>query len=110
MRVKDRVCALANFTCTEGETPSGPCGKVSVTGFEFSLPLEGIVEKSAEVARLKGEIKKLEKDLAFVVKRLNNKNFVDRAKPELVDKERKRKDDYADRLKTLEDALQSLNA
>ena len=49
------------------------------------LPLEGVVDVAEELARLDKVLAKAEKDVAQLEKRLGNKNFVERAKPEIVE-------------------------
>jgi valyl-tRNA synthetase len=76
--------------------------------FEFQIPLAGLVDSSAEASRLESEVKKLREDIGFVEKRLANPNFVDKAKPELVDKERARLTEFQEKIKSLETSLAKL--
>ncbi len=89
-------------------TPSGPSGKVATNEFVFTLPLEGLVDTAAEKSRLNNEIKRVKTDVEFSLKRLENPAFVERAKPELVSKERETLAQNQEKLKTLEDALMRL--
>lgn len=90
--------------------PSGPSGRVAVPGFDISIPLAGLVDTGAEAQRLETEIAKVREDLGFVEKRLANKNFVDKAKPELVEKERERLREFQGKLSALEESLRQLKA
>ncbi|MCK5361771.1 MAG: class I tRNA ligase family protein, partial [Gammaproteobacteria bacterium] len=54
------------------------------------IPLAGLIDTEAEAARLAKEIEKHAKDLGRSEQKLANANFVDRAPPEIVDKERAR--------------------
>ena len=58
----------------------------------------------------------MEKDLAYqknfllsVQKKLSNERFVQNAKPEIVELERKKQADAEARIKTIEESLQHLN-
>ena len=65
------------------------------------IPLAGLIDKDAELARLQKNIDKLDKEHARLTAKLGNSNFVDRAPPAVVDKER-------EKLQECETALNSL--
>ena len=69
------------------EAPKG-AGTAVVNGAEIFIPLEGIVDFEAELARLDKELAKLDKTLQGVQAKLANANFVDKAPAEVVDKEK----------------------
>ena len=54
------------------------------------VPLADIIDPKAEVARLEKELEKLRKNSDSIAKKLENKNFVDRAPAVVVEKERER--------------------
>ena len=57
---------------------------------ELLVPMAGLIDKDAELARLERETNKLEKDLARIQGKLNNNAFVDKAPAEVVEKEREK--------------------
>ena len=63
---------------------------ISATGasLDIHLPTKGLVDEQAEIERLEKQLAKIEDDLLKVCKKLSNQNFVERAKPEVVQKER----------------------
>ncbi|WP_019592164.1 valine--tRNA ligase [Thioalkalivibrio sp. ALRh] len=61
-----------------------------VDEMQLLIPLAGLIDKDAELARLDKEIGKLDKNLEQSEKRLANASFVDRAPAEVVQKERDR--------------------
>ncbi|MGC4093414.1 MAG: valine--tRNA ligase [Polyangiaceae bacterium] len=67
-------------------SPERPRGYlVSVAGdVEVLVGLRGLVERNKEEERLGRQLKKLEKDVKVLEGRLNNKNFVGNAPPEVV--------------------------
>ena len=69
------------------------------------VPLEGLVDPEKERERLGRELKKVEKDLAVVTKKLSNANFVDRAPAEVVQTERERLTSLTDKRDKLQAAL-----
>jgi valyl-tRNA synthetase len=58
-----------------------------VAGCELFVPLSGVVDFAAEIARLTKELTKLEKELAAVTKKLANAAFRANAPAEVVAKE-----------------------
>ena len=70
----------------------------TVAGIDLFLPIEGLVDSEKELARLAKEEERLTAELAKLDERLANPQFVDRAKPEVVERERLTADDLRDRL------------
>jgi valyl-tRNA synthetase len=58
------------------------------------LPLEGVIDVSAEKERLQKEIGKLEAEIATVRKKLSNPSFVERAPAAVVAEHRQREQDF----------------
>jgi valyl-tRNA synthetase len=56
---------------------------------EVLVGLKGLVAKDDEIARIDREMKKVEKDIGGLEKRLGSAGFVDRAPPEVVEEARK---------------------
>ncbi|MEM9195157.1 MAG: valine--tRNA ligase [Myxococcota bacterium] len=77
-------------------------------GVRVLVNLEGLVDLEKERDRLERAIKKAEKDLAAVEKKLGNKNFVDRAPKEVVTQERERMESLTEKRAQLQSALNSL--
>jgi len=61
-----------------------------IDGAELFLSLEGLVDFSEEKKRLEKEMKKVLDDLAFINKKLANRDFLDRAPQEVIKKEKAR--------------------
>ena len=78
---------LARLTpVTVGEAPSGPAMQVTALSDVFVIPLEGIIDIGAEKARLEKALAASQKEAKSLEGRLSNANFVERAKPEAVEK------------------------
>lgn len=68
-----------------------PASANAVVGtLECHIPLAGLIDKSAELARLDKEMQKLKKDCEKFLKKLDNPNYVNKAPAEVVEKERER--------------------
>ena len=74
--------------------PAGGTAQLVVEGLSYALPLEGVIDLAAERARLSKAAEQAEKEAAALAGRLNNPGFVERAKPEAVEKAR---EDFAAR-------------
>ncbi|MEE7457876.1 valine--tRNA ligase [Methylorubrum populi] len=94
-----------------GFTEAAPKNSVQllVRGSVAALPLEGIVDLAAEVARLKKEAGKAKSEIAKIEGKLGNADFLARAPEEVVDEQRERRDAEAARLAKIEEALVRLS-
>ncbi len=55
---------------------------------EVFVPIKGYVDVEAELGRLERELENVERELSAIKKRLSNENFLKKAPPEVVEKER----------------------
>ena len=83
------------------EVPKG-CASAVVKGCELFIPLEGVVDFEAELARLDKELTKLSKELEIVTKKLANESFTSKAPAEIVAKEQAKAADFAEKKEILE--------
>ncbi|GAB4246708.1 valine--tRNA ligase [Deferrisoma sp.] len=70
-------------------------------GLEIYVPLAGVVDLAAEGKRLEKEISRLDQDLERVRKKLANPNFTGKAPAEVVEKERAKEAELAEKLEKL---------
>ncbi|MBL8064797.1 MAG: valine--tRNA ligase [Chthonomonadaceae bacterium] len=66
--------------------PEGAYVTTTCFGIDFYLPMDGLVDKEREAARLQKDELRLVGQIEPLKRRLNDPNFVERAKPEAVDK------------------------
>ncbi|MCX7115570.1 MAG: valine--tRNA ligase [Gammaproteobacteria bacterium] len=57
---------------------------------EVCIPMAGLLNKTAELARLDKELAKLAKDIIYSEGKLNNEQFVAKAPPEVIEKEKEK--------------------
>ncbi len=92
--------------------PPGEEAPVSATALvgelEILVPMAGLIDKDAELARLAREIEKLSKDVARVAGKLNNPSFVDKAPPAVVAREREKMQTQQQALETLQEQEQRI--
>ena len=78
---------LARLTpVTLNDAPSGPAMQITAGEDVFVIPLEGIIDIDAEKARLEKALAASQKEAKSLEGRLSNAKFVERAKPEAVEK------------------------
>ncbi|WP_454280266.1 valine--tRNA ligase [Sphingomonas sp. Marseille-Q8236] len=94
VRQAGALARLARVEAAEGEATGG-AAQVVVDEATFVLPLEGVIDLDAERQRLSKAIAAVEKERDALGGRLSNASFVERAKPEAVEKARA---DHADKM------------
>jgi len=68
-----------------------PESAIALVGdMKILIPMAGLIDKDAELARLEKEIQRIEKELPRIEGKLSNAAFVDKAPPEVIDKEREK--------------------
>ena len=93
------------------ETANQPRGiTLVVNPLVVRLPLEGVVDISAEAERLRGELADCESNLTRVGKLVANPNFRAKAKPEVVETEEERLKSLEERQQRLKEILEQLEA
>lgn len=85
-----------------------PAISAVVRNIELFLPLSGLLDLAQERERLQKQIDKLAKELAGIENKLNNLNFIQNAKPEVVAKEREKHGEIATKLALIQEQLQDL--
>ena len=100
---------LARLTpVTVGEAPAGPAMQVTAGSDVFVVPLEGVIDIDAERARLTKALEASQKEAKSLEGRLSNPNFVERAKPEAVEKAREDQAHHVGEIERLTAALARL--
>ena len=84
-----RMARVTHVAALTGEVPKGSAQAV-LDEATLIIPLEGLIDISAEQERLKKELAKAEDEIGKTEKKLANENFVTRAKPEIVQEMRER--------------------
>ncbi|NVJ20570.1 valine--tRNA ligase [Myxococcus sp. AM011] len=92
--------------------PPGPkppqAAAFMATNLEIYVPLAGLVDLDAERDRLRKEMARSEQEAASILRKLENPNFVAKAPPDVVEKDRARVLELKERKAKLEDHLQRI--
>jgi valyl-tRNA synthetase len=79
-----------------------------IGALEIYLPLDDLVNLDEERARLSKEVGKVEDELGRVQKKLDNADFIAKAKNEIVQKEREKATQFEEKIRTLRSSLAKL--
>jgi len=90
------------------EAPPQGAVQLVVRGEVAALPLKGVIDLSAESARLAKEMAKADADIARVDAKLNNANFAARAPEEVVEEEKEKREEAQARKAKIAEAMDRL--
>jgi valyl-tRNA synthetase len=108
-RWNDIVKRLARLTTIDfADRPPEGAVQLLVRGEVVALPLKGVIDLSAEKARLDKEIVKAEADIKRVDAKLGNEKFVANAPEEIVEEEKEKREAAVARKAKLQEALERL--
>ncbi|MED5510109.1 MAG: valine--tRNA ligase [Pseudomonadota bacterium] len=103
-----RLANLESIDLLDGEAPAAATALVGK--MEILIPLEGLIDKDAEIARLNKEMSKLDKVIKQSSGKLANENYVAKAPAEVVAKEREKLEEMQQAYQQLEQQVQALGA
>ncbi|MEQ1713110.1 MAG: class I tRNA ligase family protein, partial [Hyphomicrobium sp.] len=111
LRNEDMLKRLARLDAITFEKTAPKGAAVIVVGETMAaLPLAGIIDMGAEAKRLQKEIAAADSDLGKMNAKLDNPNFVERAKPEAIEEARERKAELEGQIKKLSTQMKRIEA
>lgn len=105
-----KLAALESITWLSPEATAPMSATALVGQMEILVPMAGLIDKEAEIARLTKESARLEQDIAKTEGKLANAAFVDKAPAEVVEKERNRVVENKIALEKLREQIEKMNA
>ena len=103
-----KMCNLSSVEKVSEKQPGAVGFLVGTT--EFSVPLNDKLDMEAELEKLNAELIYQEGFLQSVLKKLSNERFVQNAKPEIVENERKKQADAESKIALLKENILALRA
>ncbi|MDR1453065.1 MAG: valine--tRNA ligase [Candidatus Margulisbacteria bacterium] len=79
-----------------------------IGGAEVFVPLDNLIDLRAEIARLEKEKNKYQAEINRVKNKLANKSFIEKAPPEVIEKEKEKEKTCAEKFKIVEEQLKAL--
>ncbi len=107
--IKDLTKVDAIEVKGEGEAPENSVSAIAGS-VKIFIPLKGLIDVEAETARLTKELEKIIKEVEGVEKKLSNENFVKKAPPEVVAKDRARVVGLREKEAALNEQIERLKA
>lgn len=90
---------------------SAPASATALVGeMEILIPMAGLIDKEAELARLNKAADKLDKDVARTSGKLGNENFVSKAPAAVIEKEREKLADMQMQLAKINEQKETIKA
>lgn len=105
--VVSKMCNLSSFSAVS-EKQAEAVGFLVGT-VEYAVPLADKMDVDAELQKLQSELTYTEGFLQSVLKKLSNERFVQNAKPEIVENERKKLADAESKIALLKEQIEALS-
>ncbi len=82
------LAKVNNLSFTEGEIKE-KCATDVASGVEIYVPLGDVIDVEREITRIDKEIRKIDEDLERAFKKLKNRDFLEKAPPEIIEKNKR---------------------
>ena len=105
-RYVENLCRTENLDLQSGGQRPKASATAIVDEVEVYLPLKGLINLDEEEKRVQKELARVLEDLSRTQRKLQNQDFVSRAKPEAVEKEKEKARTMADKAAKLQESLE----
>ena len=102
------MASQVNATAIQFTTEDAQGIKFVVQDIQGVITADIEIDTSAQLKQLNKDLEQAKGFLNSVLKKLGNERFVQNAKPEIVEVERKKKTDAEEKIKALEESISSL--
>lgn len=104
------MAKLSSITWLAADEPQ-PASATALAGdLQILIPMQGLIDKDAELLRLNKEFEKLNKEVSKAQDKLSNPNYVNKAPAEVVAKEQQNLLDLQDALVKITDSIARVSA
>ena len=104
--VINKLCNLESIEVVDAKSANAVAFLIGTT--EYAIPMGNLMNVEEEIKKMQDEINYLEGFLQSVMKKLGNERFVQNAKPEIVENERKKLDDAESKIASLKESIAGL--
>lgn len=105
-----RFCGTSKLAIDAQQVAPDKAMTSVVTGAELYLPLAGLIDISQELARLNKELQTLNNEVERIEKKLANAGFVAKAPAKVIEEEKAKMADYADKREKVKARLAELSS
>jgi len=102
------LAKVESVTVDSEYVPDNTDASAVLKGVEIFIPLKGLIDIEKEKARLEKEISRIKIEFEKVEKKLTNENFTGKAPAAVIEKEKKKKEEYTEILSKLEESYSKL--
>lgn len=101
------IASLARLDELNMSVDSRPVKAIAqvLDGIEIFMPVEGLIDVPREMERINREIAKLTKEIELALRKLSNRDFIERAPSEVVEKEKEKFSELSAKKAKLEELL-----
>ena len=78
------LCKISSINFLKADEASPVSASAIIEDLEILIPLKGLVDVASELARLEKEIAKIDNDISFAEKKLNNPTFTSKAPKDII--------------------------
>lgn len=104
-----RLGRLETIRFLDFDTPAPESAIALVGELKILIPMAGLIDKSAELARLQREIDRIQNEILRIETKLNNNDFVAKAPHQVITKERDKLSDFNSNLNNLQNQHETIN-
>lgn len=105
-----KMAKLESLTWLDANQDAPPSATQVVGDLEILVPMAGLIDKAAELARLAKESEKLQREVDRLQAKLVNPQFADKAPAAVVDKERQKLAEAGNLLARVQEQQEKINA
>ncbi|MDM7859427.1 valine--tRNA ligase [Alteromonas sp. ASW11-36] len=105
-----RMAKLEDVKVLAQDETAPPSASAIVGEMEVLIPMAGLIDKDAELARISKAMEKIEKDVARTQGKLSNENFVSKAPEAVIEKEKQKLAEASQQLAKLQEQYKSIEA
>ncbi len=106
----DALARLDSITWLGADQDAPESATALVGEMKVLIPMAGLIDKAAELARLDKELTRRQKDLERITGKLSNASFIDKAPAAIVAKEQKKADDLKIIITQLQSQLEKIQS
>jgi valyl-tRNA synthetase len=102
------LARLDEVRAVDGFDGHGPLARAVVPGVDLAVPMTGVLDLEAERRRLGREIDRSRREVEGHDRKLSNPEFLEKAKPEAIDRARRAQHELRERIERLTRTVESL--